>query len=447
MTSMSEQSDRIVNPRPAQALGRRVYRDRSFLGMLLTQFLGVFNDNLFKQIVLFVCVALSTTENASLQGTATIAFSIPFILLSGLCGWLADRYGKQRIVVISKVLEIVVMLAGMAAFVSGDTTSLFVVLFLMGAQSAFFGPSKYGILPELFHEEDLPRVNGVIQMTMFIAIILGFALSGIVKSWAGEELWKASYACIAIAILGTATSLLIRRTPVARPGLEFQPSNLLVSRETAKAIFADRKLMCALLATSAFWAAGGLVYPPAINDLGLLQFQLSEVATGFLAAATGLGIAVGCIVGMLLSRNRFNGRLIQLGSTGMCLGLLVIGLPGTDPNSTAIGVTGSAVALIGIGLCAGIFNVPLAAYIQAKSPRSQKGRVIAAMNLMNWIGIYLSGALYKLLVPTFREAGLPPNALFLAAAGIILPVVIFYRPSSESLTSHGENTHSESSFP
>ncbi len=444
MTLMSEQSGPPADPPAPAALGRAVYRDRSFLGMLLTQFLGVFNDNLFKQIVLYLCVALSTAENASLQGTATIAFSLPFIMLSGTCGWLADRYRKQRIVVLSKVLEVAVMLMGMAAFASGQTTFLFVVLFLMGAQSAFFGPSKYGILPELFHEDDLPRVNGVIQTTMFLAIILGFALSGVVKSWAGDELWKASYWCVGVAVLGTVTSLWIRRTPIARPGLEFQASNMLVSRETAKAIFADRKLMRALLATSAFWAAGGLVYPPAINDLGLLQFRLSETQTGFLAAATGLGIAVGCIVGMLLSNNRFNGRLVQIGSAGMCAGLLVIGLPGSHADTILIGVPGSALALIWIGLCAGIFNVPLAAYIQAKAPKAQKGRVIAAMNLMNWIGIYLSGALYKVLVPIFRQAELPPNSLFLAAAGILLPVAVFYRPTSESLAERSEPLPAES---
>ncbi|MCA8998714.1 MAG: MFS transporter [Planctomycetaceae bacterium] len=431
MTSTSDSATEAV--RPSQALGKGVFWHRSFIGMLLTQFLGVFNDNLFKQIVLFVCVAAGSD---SAQGTATIAFSIPFILLSGFCGFLADRFSKQRIVILSKVLEIVVMLMGMAAFASGNLKFLFLVLFLMGAQSAFFGPSKYGIFPELFHDDDLPKVNGVIQMTMFIAIILGFALSGVVKEWAGDEhLYRASYVCIAIAIVGTLTSLILPRTPVAHPGLEFVPSNFFVNSETRREILGDRKLLLALLATSAFWSAGGLVYPPAINDLGLLQLNLSESQTGFLAASTGLGIAVGCIVGMLLSHDKFNGKLVQLGSFGMLLGLIAVGLPGGANGANVIGVSGSAIALIWIGLCAGIFNVPLAAYIQAKAPTAHKGRVIAAMNLMNWIGIYMSGVFYKIAVPIQQANNLPPCTLFLAAGMILAPVALFYRPGSETLCS------------
>ena len=166
--------------------------------------------------MLFVCIDLAAGRREdNLQGVATIVFAIPFILLSGYCGYLSDKISKRTIVVTSKVLEIAVMILGGMAFLSGNIMVMLSVLFFMGAQSALFGPAKYGILPELFPDRELPRVNGAILMTTFLSIILGFAIAGEIKEALNGELWKASYFCVAIAVIGTLTSLLIRKTPSA----------------------------------------------------------------------------------------------------------------------------------------------------------------------------------------------------------------------------------------
>ena len=174
-----------------------LYADRSFWGMTVTQFFGAFNDNLFKQLILLLSITIladGTTQDN--QGTATLIFSLPFLLVTGIAGYLSDRYPKRGIIVLCKIAEIAVMALGALAFAyhgkSSSLAFLYLVLFLMGAQSGFFGPAKYGILPEMLRDDDLPRANGLILMTTFIAIITGTVVAGLILDYFPGKLWVGS---------------------------------------------------------------------------------------------------------------------------------------------------------------------------------------------------------------------------------------------------------------
>ncbi len=184
-----------------------LWTDRAFSGVIATQFLGAFNDNLFKMLLMLICAdyvlkqAAPTNKNPYFdpyQTWASLLFAIAFLLFSGVAGHLADRFRKRWIIVTSKVAEIVVMGLGLVVFLVGTPGSwgfiltLFFVLFLMGTQSAYFGPAKYGIFPELFRTSDLPAANGVAQATTFLAVIFGAALAGPLKEWLQPDLWKIS---------------------------------------------------------------------------------------------------------------------------------------------------------------------------------------------------------------------------------------------------------------
>src|SRR5262249_46069434 len=145
-------------------------RDRSFWGMAATQFLGAFNDNLFKQLVLLLSIAgVGAAKASDRQGLAMFIFTVPFLVFTGYAGYLADLLPKRAIVVACKIAEIGVMALGAIAFAVFESNNqiwpLYVVLFLMGAHSAFFGPAKYGILPEMLRASDLPRANGFLLMS------------------------------------------------------------------------------------------------------------------------------------------------------------------------------------------------------------------------------------------------------------------------------------------
>lgn len=409
-------------------------RDPSFWGMTVTQFLGAFNDNLFKQLVLLLCVDLALEDRTqNYQGVATIVFALPFVLFSGFGGFLADRYSKRAIVVLCKALEIVIMLLGVLAFLWGSLPALMAVLFCMAAQSAFFGPPKYGILPEMVRPQDLPRANGIMLMTTFLAIIFGFAVAGYVKEVFSDNLWMASSTCIVLAIVGTLTSLVIRPTPVAQPDLKFDPTALAVSPDTRRLLRDDREMLKVLLVSSAFWFVGGVVYPPAINDLGKLQLELGDTETGRLAAMTGVGIAIGCVLAGRLSRGKVSGKLIRTGAWGLFVCLTLLALPGASRQSTFLGESGAMVALVGVGLFAGFFTVPLQVFLQARAPVAQKGRIIGAMNLINWIGIALSGVFYSIMNLILAHFKIPPSGMFAAAACLMLLLASTYRPKDMEL--------------
>ncbi|HEX6987126.1 MAG TPA: MFS transporter, partial [Planctomycetaceae bacterium] len=313
-------------------------KDPSFLGMTATQFLGAFNDNLFKQLVLLLCIDNVLRGGSDWQGAAQAIFAIPFVFFSGFAGWLSDRTPKRGLVVLCKVAEIVIMAAGMAAFFVGGLRPealliyLFIVLALMSAQSAFFGPAKYGILPELFRDRDLPTANGLIQMTTFLAIIFGTALAGFAKDQFGGRLWAVSAMCVGVAVLGTLTSLPIRKTPIAHPGLRLKPSSLAIDSALWDVLRSDRKLLGVLLTSSLFWLVAGLV-PTTVNAFGKSQLQLTDTRTSLMAACMGIGIAGGCVLAGRLSKGRVRFGLITAGAWGLIAGFLA---------AAAIGAYGTA---------------------------------------------------------------------------------------------------------
>lgn len=407
-----------------------LWRDRSFWGINLTQLLGAFNDNLYKELVLLLCVDRAGREGSDpYQALAGAMFALPFILFSGLAGFLSDRFSKRTVIVLCKAAEIVVMLAGIVAFRLNSIPWLMVVLFLMGAHSAFFGPPKYGILPEMLRAENLPRANGVILMTTFLAIIFGFASAGWAKELFGDDVWLACGACVVVAIAGTATSLLIRPTPVAEPHLQFTGDSLLIPRQTRQIVWADRELLRVLLVLSTFYLVASIVYPFAINAMGKLQMELGDGLTGALAATTGAGIAVGCILAGFLCRTRVKGWVVRVGAWGLVAGLSILALPGPRLGGTWLGFWGAGSTLAAVGLFAGFFSVPLQVYLQAKSPPEQKGRIIAAMNLLNWIGICLASAVYAAANYVLVTLGRFPHAsVFIVGALLILPIALAYRP-------------------
>lgn len=450
----------MMSQPPAKGADRErgLFRDRAFWGMTATQLWGAFNDNLFKQLVLLICVdaAASDRLGRDYQPVAMALFAVPFVMFSGFAGFLSDRVSKRGIVVLMKIMEIVIMALGMAAFFLGDAfpgwqlPMLFVVLFCMSTQSAFFGPSKYGILPELFPDRDLPQVNGMIQMTTFIAIIFGTALAGYGKDWFPDRLWIVSGMCVAIAVLGTLTSLLVRKTPVARPGLEFEWSALGINRETRRMLSRDKPLLEVLLISSVFWFLGGVMLPAA-NSFGKLQLELDNSRTSLLGAFMGIGIALGCVVSGKMSRQEVNFRLVRVGSSGLVISLCLLWYLGRSHDALALEMSKidaatitefwSRFGMLAVGFFGGLFIVPLQVFMQARPPEDQKGRMIGAMNLVNWIAICLAAAFMGLATFVLNRWNLSPHWIFGAMAAMLIPVAAFYHPPDEKL--NGKSNASE----
>ena len=451
---------------PETVAGQRVsvFHDRSFHGLAVSQFLGAFNDNLFKQLVLLLCVGRAAqpvaagSETVDLQPVAMAVFAVPWLLFSGFAGVLSDRASKRSGVVLFKAIEILVMAAGLLAFLSGELWALMLVLFFMSAQSTFFGPAKYGILPELFRERDLPTVNGVFQMTTFVAIIFGMAVAGYARDWLpGQEgLAWTSCGAILVAVLGTLAALPIRRTSPAQSDLRFSWQAMGIDPENWRLLKTDRFIRGVLLVSALFWFSGAIVQQ-AVNSFGKRELELSDTRTSLLAASLGIGIGIGCVLGGQLSKNRVRFGLVRFGAWGLVGSLAALVLAsqlragGVALLNTATPIGNailnaspiewlSRLALAGVGGFGGILIVPLQVCLQSAPPVSQKGRMIATMNFANWVGILLSALFYFLVDSARRDIGnamnigLPPAMMFGALAVVLIPVAVLYRPADRELT-------------
>lgn len=462
----------------------------AFIGFLATQFFGAFNDNLFKQLLLLLAIPTAIVAGVSegglldsqqvqtvagdtlsgdnatavgaegggsdMQGIATIVFGIPFVLFGGLAGYVADRLSKRTIIVSSKVAEIGVMGLGLVAFLATPAigfTGLWIVLFLMGLQSTFFGPGKYGILPEMLPREQLGRANGLVLMTTFIAIIIGTAVAGPLKDalvssslppmQAAAGLWIGSLVCVGIAVVGTLTSLVIIRLPAADPTLQLKTENLWIPQSIRSLLWQDKPLLLALLASCIFWLIAGLTIQ-SVNSLSKVQLGLTDTWTSLLVALISVGIAIGGLIAGSLTRKMSDNFVIQIGMWGTVLfcAVLSITLPGAEAgpgNGHLLGFAGCVPVLMLLGASAAFFAIPIQVFLQDRPPHQLKGRMIAVMNQANFFAIVISGAVYMLLDRVITAADWPRSYLFAAMALLFLPVAILYKLDSKESSREAVN--------
>jgi acyl-[acyl-carrier-protein]-phospholipid O-acyltransferase/long-chain-fatty-acid--[acyl-carrier-protein] ligase len=278
-------------------------------------------------------------------------------------------------------------------------------------------------------------------MTTFLAIIFGTASAGVLGALVGDaggardpqRLWVGSAVCMGIAVIGTLTALFVRRTPAAAPDLRFEPSTLAFPPDTRRLLAHDWPLLAALLVSCMFWLVSGVAMQ-AVNSLGMVQLGIGEQWTSIMTAIIGLGIAVGAILAGRLSHGRADFRIVTWGAFGMigCLVLLAVSLPTAEGSYRHfLGFRGSMPVLVLLGMSAGMFAIPVQVFIQTRPPDEQKGRMIAVMNVTNFIAILLSGVIYMAFDRIVSAFGLPRSVLFGLCALLIVPVAILYRPRAD----------------
>jgi acyl-[acyl-carrier-protein]-phospholipid O-acyltransferase/long-chain-fatty-acid--[acyl-carrier-protein] ligase len=365
---------------------RETLRRPGLQPFLWTQFLGAFNDNLFKMVVSLVAVRMATGDPGRDLSIVSAVFILPFILFSGYAGQLADVYSKRTVLVVTKSLEIVATALGLVAFLVGHLQLTYAVLFLFALQATFFSPAKYGILPEMLPDRDLSRANGILEMSTFVAIVVGVAAGGAMFDLWQDRLWLIGIIVMAIALVGTALSFRIPRVRASAPGarIDFNPW-----REIGlglKRLRGDRVLSLTVAGISYFWFLGALLQLVMIL-FGTQVMHLNDRWVGVLTAFAAIGIGAGSMAAGRLSGDKVELGLAPIGSIGM--GVFAIALARSG-GSFAL----AALNLTLVGFFGGLFAVPLNALLQQRSGDREKGRLMATNNFLNMIGILLaSGAL------------------------------------------------------
>ena len=394
---------------------------RGFWALIATQTQGAFNDNLFKGLIVFFLARMyldSGTPMAEQESTdvvwrATVLFSLPWLLFPGIAGALSDRFSKKYIAIATKYWELAVMAVGIVAFFTSSPMLLWVLLFLMAAQSTFFSPAKYGLLPEILPESRLSWGNGILQMTTFLAIIIGTGLAGYLREEFSDRIYYAAIILVFLSFGGLLSSYGITRPPAANPRQRIPINPWAGLGKNLGVIWRDRWLFLTMLGITYFWFAGVLVLQNLI-PLGMLELELTDTRIAMLQASVALGIGLGSVASGYLSRGRIEVGLVPLGAVGMSVVALLLAYPW-------YGFTGAAVLIGFLGFFAGFYEIPLWAYLQHRSPAEMKGGLIAATNFVTNIGMLLAGGLFFLMT----RLHFTPYHVFLVIGVLSLVVGIY----------------------
>lgn len=353
---------------------------RSFHLLNASQFLGALNDNVFKLLVVYLLINVKGPEQAStILSIAGAIFVAPFLLFSSGAGILADRISKRTIIVSMKLLEVVLMsFAFIAVYFQSEFFSYF-LLFMMGMQSAIFGPSKYGIIPELVEEKKVSKANGSLTSLTYLAIILGTFLASFITDISHKNFLLVSGFCVVVAITGFITSLGILKTAPRNSDRKLRSFFLYEIYRTLVLSLETPHLFPSILASAFFLFIGSYVQLNII-PYGMQSLHLSEVGGGYLFLLTAVGIAAGARIAGKLSKDK-----VELGLS--CLaGFAIVGiffLLSFFSHFLSVVV----VLLFLLGVFGGIFLIPLESFIQIASPDQRRGQIIAASNFLSFTGV------------------------------------------------------------
>jgi acyl-[acyl-carrier-protein]-phospholipid O-acyltransferase / long-chain-fatty-acid--[acyl-carrier-protein] ligase len=407
-----------------------------FWSLIVTQFQNAFNDNAIKFLVIYIIVAMNfpkdTRENLILVVGAL--FALPFIFFSMVGGNLADRYSKRSVVIGTKLMEIFVMAVTILGLWMHNLPLECAAVFLISSQSALFGPSKYGLLPELVPERRLSWANGIIELGTFLGSIAAVMAAGtLAERYHGRE-QLAGVILLGCTLLGLATSFGITHVPAADPAKKLQWNPIGDLGAQMKIILADRTLAWAVMGNSyLFFLAALLQFTIIIYGHDVLR--VDETHISYLQAAVGIGIGIGSVAAGYLSGGKIEYGLIPLGALGMTIfgALLYFNAPsamlaawlGSAATHTGWAPFEQMSSLIArlvhlripdlwlLGFSGGFFAVPLNALIQHRPRPAQKGGVIAAANFWSFVGIFVAAAAYNIFSARFHQSA---AAIFLDGA-------------------------------
>ena len=364
-------------------------KQRRFAPYFLTQFLGAFNDNVFKNALVILLTFKIVSEHSSiLVNLAAVIFILPFFLFSPLAGQIADKFEKSALVRKIKWVEIGIMALGVLGLYLNSIPLLLFVLFLMGTQSAFFGPIKYSILPQHLREDELMDGNAMVEAGTFLAILLGTILGGILASF-DQYVLPVSISILFFSALGRLVCQFIPEAKAEQPDLEIDYNVIRSGKSIFATLASDKAIFYTVFGISWFWFFGAtfLTQLPVYSREYL--YGSPYVAT-VLMAMFSIGIGLGSFISSKLSRGRVEIGLVPIGALGMTIFGAYLGfmdLPfSAEQNSIADIFTTwvyikALLALLLLAVSGGLYIVPLYANVQTKTPIEYLSRNIAANNI------------------------------------------------------------------
>ena len=443
--------------------------NRGFIALLITQFTVAFNDNVFRWLLIPIGKAYMPSGKDDIRFLGAVCLIIPFPLWASIAGFITDKFSRRNTVIWCKTIELILLAAAIGVISMGPTVGsagvpakiwiLLGILFLLGSQSAFFSPSKYGLIPDLVPGKSISAANGVIAMLTMLAIVFGQIVGGLVFALTtfrkdilddagimqqvvsgvpgGNNVGITILVLVGTAAIGLLSSFFIPTMKPVDPGAKFPKNPLWQTGKDLAALFSHRALFWVALASAFFWGLGAL----AQNNIDKYATEYLLVPQEFampLAALLTIGIGIGAILCGYFSGKRIELGLVPIGALFMGLFILILGFtPGYAAqvgegfglqHSTTPYIFGAVVMFLA-GLGAGFYDIPLAAYIQKNSPKEQRGRMIAAYNFCTFSAMLLFAGFGWLIAIVFNSWEGQASLLIWIATGLLTLVVaaaLFY---------------------
>jgi acyl-[acyl-carrier-protein]-phospholipid O-acyltransferase/long-chain-fatty-acid--[acyl-carrier-protein] ligase len=391
-------------------------RERSFWLMFVVEFQNAFSDNTLKFIVTFFIIGmgLSLEKRDSLVPLVSAVFALPFVLFSMAGGYFADRFSKRNIAIAVKCAELGIMSIVSLGLWLENIPLMLAAIFLMSTHSAIFGPTKYGMLPELLPEKRLSWGNGIFGLGTFAASIAGQIFAGTLSDLFGKKQIYSGGLLILLALVGLSLCCGVTRLPAADPRKKFRANFIGDFFSQFKAIRGDRVLFLGVMGNTFLWFLGALLQL-VILFYGKDTLGLDDTHITYLLAALILGLGAGSLAAGFLSGGKIEYGLVPLGMAGLTV--FAVALSQIKPAPAPF-----ALNLALLGFFGGFFNVPVNAIIQHRPDADKKGGVIAVSALLSWIGMLLSAGVYYLLKVVLH---LTPPQIFLFGAMLSLAGTLY----------------------
>jgi acyl-[acyl-carrier-protein]-phospholipid O-acyltransferase/long-chain-fatty-acid--[acyl-carrier-protein] ligase len=406
----------VTEKRKPDGVGRKPEALRSFWLMFVVEFQNAFSDNVLRWLVSFLIVGmgLSLEKRDSLVPLVGALFALPFVLFSMAGGFFADRYSKRSVAIAVKCAELGIMSAAALGLWLNNIPLMLAGIFLMSTHSAIFGPTKYGMLPELLPEKKLSWGNGIFGLGTFSAAITGTIFAGTLSDTFGKRQIWSGVILLALALVGLSLCLGIRRLPAADPGKKFRANFLGDFFSQFKAIRGDRVLFLGVMGNTFLWFLAMLLQFT-ILFYGKDIFHFDDRHSAYLQGGMLLGVGAGSLAAGFLSGGKIEYGLIPLGMAGLTIFSALL-------SHAGLGVAAFASGLGLLGFFGGFFNVPVNAIIQHRPDADKKGGIIAVAALLSWIGMLLASGVYSLLTAVLH---LKAPQIFLFAAALSLAGTVY----------------------
>ncbi|MCP2041632.1 MFS family permease [Neisseria sp. HSC-16F19] len=407
-------------------------KTRRFAPLFATQFLGAFNDNLFKT-ALFVLISFhglgynDWLPASQMLNIGAMLFILPYFLFSALSGQLSTKYDKAKLARIIKFLEILIMALAALGFWWQSTPLLMLCLFMMGAQSTLFGPLKYAILPDYLQPKDLLSGNSLVEGATFLAILFGQILGTIVAGWHAGVVISL---ILLVALFGQISSLYMPSVPAKNPAERIEWNIHKGTRALLKETYAQQELWVAIIGISWFWFIGA-VYTTQLSTFTRLHLGGNEDVFNLMLALFSIGIGAGSVLCAKLSHERLRLSLVAAGTVGMTVfGLLLVWLTHGQHYTELHGFTAflaraQAWSVMGtitlLGFFGGFFSVPLYTWLQTASSDTFRAHAVAANNIVNGLFMVAAAIISAILIALFGHI----TVLYLLVALGNVPVLVY----------------------